>query len=219
MIGAIIRFIVGVLFIPVAVASTMALYHNMVLSQVLSANMRFFLWGMATYVILHIFFYKPTTAYVLGHEAVHAATAWVFGGKIKSFKVSEEGGSVATDKSNFVIDLAPYFVPVYAIIIVVVYFVVSMSYRIHSGTFIFLIGLTLAFHLISTIEILKIRQPDIVKSGYLFSIVLVYTVNLAVVALVFGAVFAEFNAKRYFLETFFESKAIYVAVVRQLFMR
>ncbi len=202
---------------PLAIGASAAFYDNMILVKELSEHMRLFLWGIASYVILHIFFYKPNYLYVLGHEAVHAATSWVLGGKIKSFKASKEGGSVTTDKSNVIIELSPYFIPVYSLIILCAYFIVSASYKINSATFIFLIGFTLAFHLISTVEILKIRQPDIMKSGYVFSIVLVYLLNIMVIALVFGAVFAEFEITKYFVGFYNSSKDIYQAIIKQLF--
>ncbi|MFA5500293.1 MAG: hypothetical protein WC404_04350, partial [Candidatus Omnitrophota bacterium] len=173
-----VKFMIGVLALPVAYAVTKAFYDNFTVIQDVAANMRYFGWGMAGYAVLHLLFYKPAYMYVLGHEAVHAGMAWIFGGKIKSFKVSEEGGSVGTDKTNFVIELAPYFIPIYTTIIAVIYFIVSQSYKINGAVFLFLIGFTLAFHLVSTVEIMKIKQPDIIKSGYVFSIVMVYIINI-----------------------------------------
>jgi hypothetical protein len=154
---------------------------------------------------------------VLGHETVHAGVAWLFGGRIKSFRVSEKGGSVGTDKSNIVIDLSPYFVPIYAIAITLVYFLIASSYRINSATFVFLIGFALAFHIISTIEIFKIRQPDIVKTGYFFSIVLIYILNIVTIALIFGLLFSSFSARKFFIDSWSASKNIYAALIRQLF--
>ena len=156
---------------------------------------------------------------MLGHEAVHAGVAWIFGAKVKSFKVSKKGGSVGTTKSNTVIDLSPYFIPIYAIIISIVYFVVASSYNINGSVFMYLIGFALAFHMISTIEVMKIRQPDIVKSGYLFSIVMVYALNLVVLSLMFGLLFPSFSLKRFFIDTWRMSAHVYVALVRQLFFR
>jgi hypothetical protein len=155
---------------------------------------------------------------VLGHEAVHAGMAWIFGGKIKSFKVSSNGGSVGTDKTNFIIELAPYFFPIYTMLITLAYYVFSHSYPISgSNVFLFLIGFTLAFHIIATIEIMKVKQPDIVKSGYMFSISFVYIVNIIVMAAIFGLAFPGFETKRFFIDFLEFSKYIYVAVVRQLF--
>ncbi len=213
----ILKLIVGILAIPVMFSVTQAFYATITQVSEFAGILKYFLWGMAGYVILHLVFYRPTYAYVLGHESVHAIFAWIMGGKIKSFKVSEEGGSVKTDKSNVVIELSPYFIPIYAIVIMAVYFVVASSYNVNGAVFIFLIGFALAFHVIMTIEVMKIRQPDIVKSGYFFSIVLVYVFNVIVIALLFGMMFKSFSLKTFFLSTWTSTKGIYVAIIRQLF--
>ena len=217
MVKLLIKFLIGILSIPIAVGVTAAFYKNFVLITTLSGSLPLFFWGIVAYTILHLLFYKPTYMYVLGHEAVHAGIAWIFGGKIRSFKVSEKGGSVGTDKSNIIIELSPYFVPIYAIIIAVIYFVVASSYRINGSAFIFLIGFTLAFHMILTIEVMKIRQPDIVKSGYFFSIILVYVFNVIVISLMFSMIFPDFSAKRFFIDSWVLSKGAYLAIVKQLF--
>ena len=212
-----IKFIIGVLALPMMYGVTAAFYDNFMLIQELSANLRFFTWGIVSYIILHLLFYKPTYLYVLGHESVHAGLAWIFGGKIKSFKVSKDGGSVGTDKSNVAIELGPYFIPIYAIIITVIYFVVASSYTINGALFVFLIGFALAMHMISTIEVMKIRQPDIVKSGYLFSIVVVYILNIIVISFIFSLMFPAFSIGKFFLDLWDQSKYIYGAMYRQLF--
>lgn len=217
MIKLIIKFILGVLALPVAFAVTKAFYINFILINEVAVNLHYFIWGIVIYVILHLLFYKPAYLYVLGHEAVHAGMAWIFGGKIKSFKVSEKGGQVATDKSNFIIELAPYFVPIYTIIIAVIYFVVSRSYPIKGATFLFLIGFTLAFHIVSTVETMKIKQPDIIRSGYIFSIVIVYIINIIIISLIFSLTFQGFSIHKFFLDMWAGSKYIYVAAIQQLF--
>ncbi|MFH0764025.1 MAG: hypothetical protein V1927_03385 [Candidatus Omnitrophota bacterium] len=217
MIKLLIKLIVAILSIPVAAGVSFAFYNNIVLVKELAGSLKYFLWGAASYVILHLLFYRPTYLYVLGHEAVHAGISWIFGGRIKSFKISDEGGSVSTDKSNVIVELSPYFVPIYAIIISVIYFVIASSYNINGAVFIFLIGFALAFHMVSTIEVMKIRQPDIVKSGYFFSIVMVYVLNMVVIALIFGMLFSSFSVKKFFIDSWALSKNVYIAAVRQLF--
>ncbi|MFA5143617.1 MAG: hypothetical protein WC522_05585 [Candidatus Omnitrophota bacterium] len=217
MLKIVIKFIVAVLSVPIAVGVTAAFYNNLVQVSVLSASLSQFLWGIISYMVIHLIFYKPTYLYVLGHEAVHAGITWIFGGKIKSFKVSKDGGSVGTDKSNTVIELSPYFVPIYAIIVALIYFIVAASYNINGTIFIFLIGFTLAFHMVSTIEVMKIRQPDIMKSGYFFSIIMVYVFNIIVIAAIFALMFPEFAIKKFFVDTWTLSNGAYTAIVRQLF--
>ena len=218
MIKLLIKLVIGVAMIPIGIGATASFYRHIMLTKELAANLHLFGWGIVSYMVLHLLFYKPTYLYVLGHESVHAGMSWIFGGKIKSFKATAEGGSVKTDKSNFVTELAPYFIPIYAIIVTVIYFVVSRSYPINGSIFVFLIGLTLAFHLISTIEIMKIKQPDIMKSGYLFSIVLVYTLNIVIISVIFSLMFPGFSIQGFFSDLWGSSKYIYFALFRQLFL-
>ncbi|MCX5679220.1 MAG: hypothetical protein NTZ95_00865 [Candidatus Omnitrophica bacterium] len=217
MIKLIIKFVIGILAIPVAIGTTQAFYNNILLISELASSLNLFIWGIVAYVVLHLLFYKPTFLYVLGHEAVHAGTSWIMGGKVKEFKVSKEGGAVTTDKTNVLVELSPYFVPIYAIVIAVIYFVVAASYNINGATFVFLIGFTLAFHIISTIEVMKIRQPDIVKSGYIFSIIFVYVLNIAVISFIFSLLFPAFKVKVFFTDAWISSGRMYIAIVKQLF--
>lgn len=213
----VIKLVIGVLAIPVMVAVTRAFYGNIITVAELSGILKYFMWGVGSYVALHLLFYKPTFFYVLGHEAVHAVTSWVMGGKISSFKVSKEGGSVSTTKTNAVVELSPYFIPIYAIILMAVYFVVAYSYKINGAAFVFAIGFTLTLHIVMTIEVMKMRQPDMVKSGYLFSIVAVYVLNIVIIAMLFSLLFPSFSSKKFFMDSFTFSKDIYGAIVRQLF--
>ncbi|MFA4982282.1 MAG: hypothetical protein WC592_07445 [Candidatus Omnitrophota bacterium] len=217
MLGLVIKFIAAILSLPIAVGVSIAFRDCIVMIKELSGSLDYFVWGIAVYVVLHLLFYKPTYLYVLGHEAVHAGFSWVFGGKIKSIKVSEEGGSVKTDKTNAVIELSPYFIPIYAILITIVYFVIASSYNINGSIFVFLIGFALAFHIVSTVEVMKIRQPDFMKSGYFFSIVMVYVLNIVVISVIFNLLFPSFSLKKFFVDSWLHSRVIYAAVVRQLF--
>ena len=217
MIKFFVQFVIAIFMVPVAAGITIAFYNNFLMINDLANSASYFLWGIVSYAVLHLLFYKPTYLYVLGHETVHAGVAWLFGGKIKSFKVSGDGGKVSTDKSNIFIELSPYFIPLYAIIVTVVYFVIASSYNINNATFIFLIGFALAFHLVSTIEVLKIRQPDLVKSGYFFSVVLVYIFNIVVISLIFGLIFPSFSLINCFTDFWRLSRNIYETAARQMF--
>jgi hypothetical protein len=217
MIKLLVKLVFGVLIVPLAAGVSMAFYRNIMLVKELGASLDYFMYGIDAYVILHILFYKPTYLYVLGHEAVHAGMAWVMGGKVKSFKVSGEGGSVATDKTNTLIELGPYFVPIYAIIITVVYFIVASSYNISDDTFMFLIGFALAFHIVLTVEVMKIRQSDIAKSGLFFSVIFIYILNIIVMALIFGLLFQSFRLGAFFSDIWWVSKEMYIRVIYQLF--
>lgn len=217
MIKLLLKLLAGALAIPAAIGVSQAFYKNLLLIHELSGTFSSFLWGIAVYAAMHILFFKPTFLYVLGHESVHAGMSWLMGGRIKSFKVSNEGGSVASDKTNTLTQLGPYFVPIYAILITIVYFLVASSYNVNPSVFVFLVGFALSFHIISTVEVMKVRQPDIVKSGYFFSVVMIYALNIIVIAMLFALLFPSFSAKKFWLDSWSSSKEMYVGITRQLF--
>lgn len=217
MLEKILKLLSGILALPIMIGVTEAFYSNVSHVGEISGILRYFVWGIVSYVILHLLFYKPTFVYVLGHEAVHAIFAWIMGGKITSFKISPEGGMVTTDKSNTFIELSPYFVPIYAIIIMAIYFVLAYSYTLNGAVFFYLIGFALALHVVMTIEVIKIRQPDFLKSGYFFSVIFVYVFNIIVIALLFSMIFKSFSAKQFFVDSWMTSKGIYLAIIKQLF--
>jgi len=81
-----------------------------------------------------------------------------------------------------VIALAPYFFPLYAALIVLVF--VAGHWLWNWGPYIvwfhLLLGAAYAFHLTLTWHILKSRQSDIIEHGYLFSGVIIFLGNIAV---------------------------------------
>ena len=63
--------------------------------------------------------------YVYGHELTHVLWTWAMGGRVKKFKASSTGGQVVVTKTNFLIALAPYFFPLYAVLVVLVFLVLD----------------------------------------------------------------------------------------------
>jgi hypothetical protein len=68
-----------------------------------------------------------------------------------------------------------------------------------------------------TVEVIKLRQPDMVKSGYLFSTVAVYVLNVIVIAMLFSLLFRSFSSKKFFMDAWILTRDIYIAVIKQLF--
>ncbi|MFH0838931.1 MAG: hypothetical protein V1893_01955 [Candidatus Omnitrophota bacterium] len=214
------KFVVGILLLPVCFYGTLALYKQLDNIKLLAAKQTYFLIGAVAYLILHSLFFKPMRMYIFGHEAMHAIPVWFFGGKVKGFKVSKKGGSVKTTKSNFIIALFPYFLPVYTIVCVVAYFVVNIFYNLSGYVhyFIALIGFSLAFHIVMTVDFLKTKQPDLMETGYIFSLSLIYIVNLCVVALILMFIFNNEVSFTDFMKSGYNlTKDFYIAVFRQLF--
>ncbi|MCL2334754.1 MAG: hypothetical protein FWC57_01670 [Endomicrobia bacterium] len=147
--------------------------------------------GIFCYMVFQIAFYKPLRTYVFGHELSHAIAGIISGARIKKFTVGQESGSVVLTKDNIWITLAPYFFPIYTIILVVIYVLAGWftDIRLYYPYFLFLAGLTIAFHIALTIYILSIGQPDLKVYGVFFSYVAMIAVNVVVFSVLMAFAF------------------------------
>lgn len=138
--------------------------------------------GAASWSVIYFLLPKPMWVYVFGHELTHVLWTWLLGGRVKKFKASAEGGHVVVTKSNFAIALAPYFFPLYAVLVVSVFVTGRLvwSWQPYAVWFHLLLGAAYAFHLTLTWHILKSSQSDITDQGYLFSGVVIFLGNIGV---------------------------------------
>jgi len=138
--------------------------------------------GAACWIAIYLLLPKPMLAYVFGHELTHAFWTWLFGGKVKRFKASSGGGHVVVSKSNFLIALAPYFFPLYVVLVVAVFWLGNLiwNWRSFLVWFHLMVGAAYAFHATLTWHILKTDQTDISQQGYLFSAAVIFLGNMVV---------------------------------------
>ena len=220
MLNKILKILLGVLALPICVGVSISLYEHLNQIQiVLYYQQKYFIVGIISYLVVHAVVFKPSYLYVLSHELMHAIAALLSGGRVRSIKVSSKGGSVATTKSNIFIALSPYFFPLYTIIIVLVWAATKFLIKsdIDYSFFMFAIGFTLAFHIVLTIDFLKIRQTDLLHAGYLFSMCLIYIINLILVGLIFSFLFKSMAFTAFLQDSYIKTRDIYVGIFRQLF--
>ncbi len=220
MVIRIIKVLIGIFLLPVTVATSIAFAGQLGQIQNLEGLSTYFLKGVVIYLITHLVLYKPNYFYVLGHEVAHALATFICGGQIRSFRFSPRGGGVLTTKSNFFIALFPYFFPTYTLFFWLVYFLVSLFKDISNLAphFLFLVGFSLALHLVMTIDALKVKQSDIFKTGYLFSVALIYVLNILLVSLILSVVFKDFSFSAFFHSALDHSGNIYYASYEYLFL-
>jgi len=125
-----------------------------------------------------------TVAYVWGHELTHAVWVWLWGGRVSELRVHREGGHILTNKSNFLIALAPYFYPIYSVAVVILY---GLGWFFGDMTpytrWLFLaLGFTWTFHLSFTLWMIPKGQSDLAAHGTFFSLVIIYLANLVILS-------------------------------------
>ncbi|HZF00574.1 MAG TPA: M50 family metallopeptidase [Methylomirabilota bacterium] len=181
-----IKFFIAVLLLPICAGAAMALWKVLRASGTADTTWIPFLGGAACWCVIFFLLPKPMWIYVFGHELTHALWTWLFGGKVKRMKVTSSGGHVVVSKTNFLITLAPYFFPLYVVIVIAAFAIGHFiwDWKNYFVYFHLLVGAAYGFHVTLTFHTLQTRQSDITSQGYLFSAVIIFLGNVAV--LLFG---------------------------------
>jgi hypothetical protein len=188
-----LKMFIAVLALPLAAGLCVAFFRIFSGYRGITSSEIWFIFGFLLFALIYVTGVLPGYVYVFGHESTHALWAILFRGRIKSFKVSSNSGNVVTDKANFFVVLAPYFFPFYTAAAVILYYV--LAFFTDAARFVavlyLVVGLTYSFHLFLTFEAMADDQPDIKKSGYVFSYVVIACLNLVILAVVFKFIAPE----------------------------
>lgn len=182
-----LRLLFGLVLLPACWAAMSALFKVVVFASksetACSVEAFSLLGGMAGFALCWMTISKPMKTYVLGHELTHALWGLLFGANPHDVKVSESGGSVKLSKTNFLITLAPYFFPFYTFVVIVAALITYAFLRPlpFLPLWFFLVGFTWAFHVLFTLQTLTERQPDIKLYGRVFSWVVIFLANVALI--------------------------------------
>jgi hypothetical protein len=177
-----IKFIIAVLLLPVCAGAGMTLWRVMQACGSSDVTLVPVIGGALCWLAIYLLLPKPMWIYVFGHELTHVIWVWLFGGSVKQFKATSEGGHVIVDKTNFLIALSPYFFPLYAVMVVAVFVTGHLIWN-WTGFMVWfhlLVGAAYAFHITLNAHVLKTQQSDITSQGYLFSAVVIFLGNVLV---------------------------------------
>lgn len=176
------KMIIAVLLLPVCAGAALALYRLFQATGNADLVWVPVLGGAACWWVVFLMLPKPMRIYVFGHELTHALWTLACGGKIVKFNAASSGGHVVVTKNNFLIALAPYFFPLYVVAVVLLFTAGNClwNWQPYAVWFQLLVGAAYAFHITLTWHILQTRQTDITSQGYLFSGVVIFLGNIAV---------------------------------------
>ncbi len=179
--GLAIRFFTSLLLWPLAACLCWALGRLLWRLPWLQGQLAWFAGGFVLYLLVQVFFWRPLFLYVMGHELTHALAALLQGGEVDDLRVSHKGGMVKVSRSNFIVNLAPYFFPLYTAAAAGIWAIAAEPYRPWLAG---LLGLTLAFHFALTLYSLKQHQSDIAEVGWLFAFPFILSLNVVITVLV-----------------------------------
>ena len=132
------------------------------------------LFGALAYLCLHFLLRKPERMYLWAHEFTHLIVAKLFLRHVHGFHItSRSGGKVVIDRTNVAIDLAPYALPFYNVAALLPVTLIAGSppdaRKIYLGAAAFLFAMHLCFSAEGFID----GQPDVRRSGRIFSLAVV----------------------------------------------
>ena len=184
-----VKFVVAIFLLPTGAILTQTFFTVFARATVthrLWAGEEFWFFSLGGLLWLITFFGlpRPMVVYVFGHELTHALWVWLMGGRVSGFRVAREGGHIVTDRNNFWIALAPYFFPIYSLIVIGAYGALGLFFDVKPyGRLLYtLIGVTWAFHFTFTCWMIPKKQTDLTDHGTFFSLVVIYLMNLALLS-------------------------------------
>jgi len=195
-----VKFVVGLFLLPLCYILTAAFFSALIDAFTSRApadgthfwatpEFWFFSLGLICWLIIYFGLPKPLIVYVFGHELTHALMVKIMGGRVSEFRVGSDGGYIVSSKINTWIALAPYFVPIYSVFVILLYGVVSAFYDLQphaelaTGILYGLVGLTWGFHASFTLSMIPRGQTDLAYGGTFFSLTVIYLMNLLVLSL------------------------------------
>ena len=190
MVAGFLRFLLGLVLIPLGIAMTQSAVDVVNVSQAWGQAAvpptawafggGFFLW-----LLIYFTLPQPVRTYVLAHELTHALWGALMGARVSSMRIYRDRGSVTLSKTNFLITLAPYFFPLYTVLVIGLYYLLGIWVDVSAYELVWLalVGFTWSFHLTFTVRMLLQHQSDIRECGFLFSYTVIYLLNVLGVAL------------------------------------
>ncbi len=126
--------------------------------------------GAALYVFLHFVLRKPERMYLWAHEFAHLVVAKIFLRRVHAFQItSRDGGKVVIDRTNVIIDLAPYIFPLYSLAAACAAFFFRKASPWVPDAYLAVASFLFTMHLLFSAEGFFRGQPDVKRSGRLFS--------------------------------------------------
>ena len=177
--------IFGVLKWPIAMISTVSVPAlALVLLDTLReniSNLQWLLFGFGTYLIFWRIFLKRLRNRwfsAFEHELTHCIFAVATGNRVIGMRVTAvKGGHMQyIGTPSWLIDVAPYFFPT---ITIVALLILPWVPTVTPDEALFIVGITVAYHLTSTWVETHTGQSDLQKAGFIFSTLFLLGANIA----------------------------------------
>jgi hypothetical protein len=190
----IVKFILGACALPCVYAATAGFLHEFGL---LDKGLRGDFWaGVIAMLITYLFIWEPVVVYTKGQNLLEFIFMFL----------------------KPLVRVAPYLLPVYTLIVFLLYSMLSWFVKGITGYFMFLSGLTVTLHLIFSAKTMRGKKGDFLKGNYLFGFSVVYIINVVLLSAYFSSIFEKFSFINFSAYSYQAAKDIFSSAFKQLFL-
>lgn len=192
---SIIKLIMGICLLPFVYAVSAGLLNQ--LNAIEGIFQDYFWSGAISFIIIYLFIWEPAIVYNKGHKLLEII--------FQFFKP--------------MVKVAPYLLPIYTIVISILYLIFSFAIKTKEtfGYFIFALSFSLALHLVFSAKSVRGKKGDFLKSNYIFGFSFVYIIDIMLLAFVLSNMFKEFSFVNFSTDSFQTGRGVLHAIFKQLF--
>ena len=192
----VIKFILGICLLPFVYSFSVCFLREFWFIDKLSQG--YFWAGIITFLILHLFIYEPALIYRQGHRLLEIVFSFF----------------------SPLVKVAPFVLPIYTIIIFILYLLLSLLIKSRGffHLFLFVFSFSLALHLVFSAKTVRTKQNDFLKANYIFGFSFIYIINLLLLSMCLSMIFKDFSFVEFFNNAILLASNMFLAVLKQLFL-
>ena len=224
--GRLVKALIGFALIPPVIGLARGVYQQL---EPLPAGSRSFAeWGLigtASYLGVHLLFYKPAALFQVQHRLLSRLSTWLFGGQVSTVapkgekKPPKDKSSSGGASGSTLLVLSAYLVPLYAVLVCLASWALRRwlgSWWLDAGTG-FLVGATLTMHWVMTADDLQRHRERFPLDVYLPGLGLIGLISVLIVGACLPLAVPEFSLPSLLADALAQAGAIYAAVLHALF--
>jgi len=196
----VIRIVIMLLALPLTFSYGYTAFHDFIaFGGADSKNLHLFLLGFG--IFMPIWFIWGRYSHFLNtfeHEITHMLVGLLMFKRPHELHVTHgAGGHVLIQGSNnFIITLAPYFLPTFSYLLLLVYPLLADAYHPY---FFVILGLITSYHVFSTWQETSLVQTDIHANGVVFSLLFIIAANIISYGFILAFILGGWHAGGSFL--------------------
>jgi hypothetical protein len=180
----IFKLLLFIIAVPALAGYGLALYDEIASALEYSSQARLGLAMLPAGMLLWLVFGRFLGFFhVFEHEITHLVTGLAFFIQPRQLVASESGGRMEMYGNNFIVSLAPYFVPLFSLVLMALIPLLDSTVSMYACG---VLGLVTGYHVITNLQEFSLQQPDIRNHGLVFSTLICLLGNVLALGVVAG---------------------------------